>query len=53
VNVELVRVTCPDCDGHGVLVDCRGYACSHENDREYECRACQGTGTVLDISPDP
>jgi hypothetical protein len=39
---------CLTCDGSGVLVDCHGGSCSHVNDREYPCPACEVAREVGD-----
>jgi len=42
--------SCLTCDGSGVLVDCHGGSCSHVNDREYPCPACEGG---REVGPEP
>lgn len=46
-------VTCPFCNGGGVLSDCRrpGF-CSHVDDREYSCHICDEQGVVPEFAVD-
>ena len=41
---------CLTCGGSGVLVDCHGGSCSHVNDREYPCPACE---TAREVGDEP
>lgn len=47
--------TCPVCDGGGIVTVCANegkYGCSHTNDREYPCHACNETGEVAEVAVD-
>jgi hypothetical protein len=41
---------CLTCNGSGVLVDCHGGSCSHVNDREWPCPACE---TAREVGDEP
>jgi hypothetical protein len=47
---EVLVVTCIVCGGTGFVTDCRGFACSHINDREWECPNC---ATERELGPGP
>lgn len=47
---EAPLAPCPVCDGSGVITECANdgtHGCSHTNDREFSCAACEGTGEVV------
>lgn len=44
----ILSAPCLTCGGSGVLVDCHGGSCSHVNDREYPCPACEVAREVGD-----